>query len=119
MSKSKGGYKLEWHGEAVKATARSAALEGLKDCGYAVLADSSNLVPHDTGELEGAGDLVVNEQKLEVQIVYDKPHAIRQHEDTTLRHPNGRSAKYVEKPLKDRGMELDQYVADKVRAALK
>jgi hypothetical protein len=110
--------KVTNNGEAVKAAKNQAVVKALRNAGYAILADASNLVPHDTGELENTGDIKVDENNHTVTVFFDAPHAIRQHEDTTLRHPNGRQAKYLEQPLRERGGELADYISTEVNREL-
>lgn len=68
-------------------------------------AKQRDLIPYKSGELQGSG--VVNAQNRNAfsgqfsstvaRIVFTAPHAVRQHEDTSLHHPNGGGPKFLER----------------------
>jgi len=57
------------------------------------------LAPIDTGDLRGSAYAEV--KKLEGEVGFIEPYALRQHEDMSLRHPRGGQAKYLETPFKE------------------
>ena len=57
------------------------------------------LAPVDTGDLRGSAYSEV--KKLEGEVGFTEPYALRQHEDVSFRHPRGGQAKYLEQPYKE------------------
>lgn len=55
--------------------------------------------PHEDGELEDSGHLEDTSEG--VDVVFDAPYALYQHERLDLYHPTG-GAKYLERPLLER-----------------
>ena len=90
-------------GKASRA-AQEAAYEGLMIGGELVLGDSNEQVPHEDGDLERTG-AVSGEKgaKPKVAISYRdvayRGQAVQQHEDMTLKHDDGRNAKFLERAL--------------------
>lgn len=70
-----------------------------------VMADSQKIVPYDEGDLHDSGEVdrpQVNGARVEVRLHYGDAqvdYALVQHEDLTLNHPNGGSAKFLETPF--------------------
>ena len=48
---------------------------------------------------------------------YDTPYAVRQHEDTRLRHTNGRRAKWLEHTAREQSSRIGSFLADRIRQA--
>jgi hypothetical protein len=94
-----------------------AALHGLRQAGELVLERSNRMVPLEEGTLERSGRVTDNGRD-EVAVSYDTPYARVQHEDMTLRHDNGRSAKFLEKAHRQSRGEIAKLVAAAVRKAL-
>lgn len=80
----------------IQARLRNETADALRDMGEAILSDASKTIPYDTGTMDRSGFVEVDESTLDMQIGYDVPYAAQQHEDTTIRHPNGRRAKWLE-----------------------
>jgi hypothetical protein len=59
-----------------------------------VLTQAKIDVPKDTLELHDSGHII--EHGKSTTVVFDAPHALIQHEDLTMNHPNGGKAKYLE-----------------------
>ena len=91
--------ELDWSGDRVEAILADATLDGLRLAAEHLLQASSELVPHEEGDLERSGEVSVDESGPAAAVSYDRPYAVRQHEDQTLRHDNGRRAKYLEEPM--------------------
>lgn len=109
----------------------------------ALLGKSMRIVPHDEGMLEGSGSAKVQNQEVAhgtddghmVQtgnkpdvspgtvivgtVSYNKPYALRQHEELSYRHKEGRQAKYLESPLKEFVREFAKNIADAVKGVKK
>ena len=80
----------------------------------AILTKTQEIIPHDTGTLQRSGAVNANAAKSEVYVSFNTPYAVEQHEDTSLNHPDGRSAKYLEKSFNALKPEID----DKIRRGL-
>lgn len=70
----------------------------LAAAGYHVLGVSNEQVPHEVGDLMRSGGVAVEND--EVAVYYDTPYAVVQHEDMSLRHDDGRNAKYLENAVR-------------------
>lgn len=92
--------QMEWNGDEIATLLEGASMRGLKLAGEHLLQVSSGLVPHEEGDLERSGDVDKDENRGAVSVFYDRPYAERQHEDLTLRHDQGRQAKYLEQPMR-------------------
>ena len=81
-----------------------------------VLGESRRLVPIEEATLERSGS--TSQDGLRGAVSYDTPYAVRQHEDMTLRHDAGRTAKYLEGPLTGERDVVAALVAREIRKAL-
>lgn len=108
------GFVLEWDGDEVLAALASASMDGLEVAGEHLLQVSSSLAPHEEGDLERSGEVTIDPGSGTVAVSYDRPYAVKQHEDLTLRHDDGRQAKYLEQPM---STERDVMLALAMRAA--
>lgn len=97
---------------------REAAADGLADATEFLLDEANRTIPHEEGILEGSGDVDVDRDALVGQVTYDGPHAVRQHEDLSLRHDPGRRAKWLEHAFKERGAEALAHVGARMRGDL-
>jgi hypothetical protein len=102
----------------ITAGVRRAAATGLANGAQVILDVSNQRVPIDEGTLANSGNTNVDEQALIAAVSYDTPYAIRQHEDTTLRHLNGRESKFLERALLENTDVVNQLIADAIKAAL-
>lgn len=100
----------------------TAAMLGLHEGAELIRALSDGNVPVDTGELLGSAD--IGEDTDEVQVGYTGiaadgyDYGIRQHEDLSLNHPNGGSAKFLENALHEAVEAVLTGVAGHVARAL-
>jgi hypothetical protein len=117
----------------------NAASHAMVENTEALLGKSMRIVPHDEGMLEGSGSAKVQNEEIAhgtddgtmVQtgkapsvnpgavitgtVSYNKPYALRQHEELSYRHKEGRQAKYLENPLKEFVRQFAQNIADAVK----
>ncbi|NIL56714.1 minor capsid protein [Salinispora arenicola] len=105
--------RLEWDGDRVLAALSDASMDGLELAAEHLLQVSSTLVPHEEGDLERSGEVSSDPGSGTVAVSYDRPYAVRQHEDMTLRHDDGRQGKYLEQPM---STERDVMLALAMRA---
>lgn len=95
-----------------------AAVRGLALAAEHVLGESNKNIPHEEGILEGTGSTSVDARELQAAISYDTPYAAVQHEDMTLRHDNGRSAKYLENALNGETDAVRNIIAKAIKKEL-
>jgi hypothetical protein len=109
---------IKWKGDLAEKAIRAGAAKGLKLATEHVLQVSRTKVPLEEGTLERSGTAVVDEAKLVGWIGYDTPYAVRQHEDLTLHHAEGRTAKYLEGPLAQEADTVQQIIAAEIKKAV-
>jgi len=90
---------LEWNGDRIAAILADATMDGLELAAEHLLQVSSELVPHEEGDLERSGEVSRDDARGATAVSFDRSYAVRQHEDQTLRHDEGRKAKYLELPM--------------------
>lgn len=106
-------------GEILEAE-RKGAVKGLKKAAEHLLQVSRELVPHEEGKLEDSGTVSdVDEDNLRVAVSYDMPYAVRQHEELTWKHDEGRQAKYLEEPMVDEQDTMRDLIAAEIRRSLR
>ncbi len=115
--------RLTWNGQKVTADVEQAAVRGLGDGSEHLLTESNKTVPIQEGALMRGGMTDVDETALEASVSYGNnesaPYAVTQHEDTTLRHDEGRRAKWLEKTLNEQRTRIQQYIEDQLRTAMR
>lgn len=99
----------------VLVTSKRGAARGLRLAAEYVLQESNTEVPIEEGTLERSGVASVDDQALRAAVSYDTPYAVRQHEDMTLHHDSGRSAKYLENALNRTRSEVLKIIAEQIR----
>jgi len=74
----------------------AAFAQGITEAAEELLTDANATVPFDEGVLEASGQVApASSGRLEAAVGYDTPYAVRQHEDPTLHHPNGRRSGWL------------------------
>jgi hypothetical protein len=104
--------------EQLVAMASGAAAQGLLLSTEHVLTESNRRVPHEEGTLERSGAADVDPATLTGSVSYDTPYAVRQHEDLSLRHDDGRRAKYLETASTDEAQTVAALMAQAARKGL-
>lgn len=98
---------------------RAGAVRGLQ-VGTEHLLQASRLeVPIEEATLERSGVASVDPGSLTGAVSYDTVYAVRQHEDLTLNHDDGRKAKYLEDPMNDEAEVIGALIAAQIRRALR
>lgn len=118
---------MTWNDAAAKARAKAGCMEALHAVAEKILAESGDLVPHASGELESKGDIQDQPSEGAVVIFYTGPYAVKQHEDATLRHPDptnphsrsGRTHHYLETPFNQHAKNLSKEARSILDAALR
>lgn len=108
----------------VRAAIKQAQADAMRAEAEALLADSQLLVPVETGALKASGrveDVRLAGDSSDFVVAYGGEgidYAIRQHEDLTLHHPQGGSAKFLERPALERLKGLEARVGKRVADAI-
>ena len=117
MAKNVGSFTFKPNSNVMQAL--SGALEkGLVLGAEHVLGESNKRVPHEEGTLENSGSVSYEGGKLRAAISYDTPYAAVQHEDMTLKHDEGREAKYLENALNAEKDTVGEIIAQVTRGEL-
>lgn len=106
-----------WLGKEALARTARAELNGVRLAADALLEKTDARVPILSHDLVDSGGTDDDGNKTAV-VYYDTPYAIRQHEDLSYHHRDGRTAKYVEGPLNENRKQLQEIVQRTVNAAL-
>lgn len=109
---------FRWDGESAAKKMIKGAARGLAILGESVLAISNDRVPLDEATLQRSGVVNVNPETLEANITYDTPYAVKQHEDLTLVHRNGRRAKFLESAWRENAHLAPEVIGRQIRKAL-
>lgn len=108
---------VRWHGDRVSRDVRKAAEPAIRRAAEFGLEQSNRTIPHFTGHMMRTGRVTML-SAIEAAISYDTKYAVRQHEDTRLRHAPGRRAKWLEKTLNEEAGRIRKWVADEIGKAL-
>lgn len=106
---------FKWNGKQASEQLARALPSVLRDVGEVVLDESNKIAPIDEGTLINSGSVSVEEDT--VAVGYDTPYAIRQHEDMTLNHKNGRQAKFLETAAKNNRKKIQTYIQEQLKRA--
>lgn len=104
-------FELEWHGDAIAEAVLTASMDGLELAAEHLLTVSSQLAPHEEGDLERSGETSYDPAQQAAAVSYDRPYAVRQHEETSWRHDAGKTAKYLEHPMNEERDTMLQLLA--------
>lgn len=112
---------LKWNGDIITARLQAAMRQATTNAAELVLDESNRRVPLETGELMRSGRVIKarGTYKLTARIRYGggtvAAYAVRQHEDLTLKHPNGREAKFLERAAQERAAVVARLLRDAAR----
>ena len=90
-------WKMDFDIKGIRKAKTQSVDRGLLLAGEHILGVSNDHVPHEEGTLERSGKVTVDGDK--AALSYDTPYAVPQHEDMTLKHDSGRTAKYLENAM--------------------
>lgn len=84
--------------------------------GEFLLEAANRTVPHEEGTLEGSGTvtLVRKGDTTAAVVSYDTPYAVRQHEDTRLRHAGKGRAKWLERTALEQRTRITRFLVDRL-----
>lgn len=114
--------KLKWYGQKAKALARQAAKQALQICAADLQGKSAMQAPIDTGDLRAncfVSPVQVENTEIYVEVGYDLPYAMVQHERLDFNHPKGGKAKYLADPYNENKAKYEKLIDHQVRKALK
>ena len=109
---------VEWNGPEIEALIEGASAAGLLLAAEHLLQVSRTEVPIEEATLERSGVASVDEGDLTAAVSYDTVYAVRQHEELTWRHDEGRKAKYLEDPMNNERDTLLELAAAPIQDAL-
>lgn len=106
--------------DAVEGAILAGQRAGVEAACQFLLSKSDELVPHETGHLQSTGDYDIEDSGDGISggVYYDTVYALRQHEDLTLNHDNGRTAKYLEKPAIQYGTQMGEIIGTEIKRRL-
>jgi len=113
------GARYTSNTDAARRALHKGAVRGLTLAAEHVLGASRALVPLEEGTLERSGHTDVDAADLTAAVSYDTPYAVRQHEELTWRHADGRQAKYLETPLVAEAGAVRSILAAELRRVLR
>ncbi len=116
MARDDGPYTLEWDDEECLARIGAATFHGRIKAAEHLLAVSSFKAPIEEGELARSGE--VSDDGDTVAVSFDRPYAVRQHEELTWRHDEGKQAKYLEEPMTTERETMLKIMAREARTEL-
>ncbi len=102
--------------DQLPARARTGAERGVGMALEYLLAEARTQVPIEEGTLERSG--ATQQDGLRGTVSFDTPYAVIQHEDMSLRHDAGRSAKYLERPMAQEGPQAMRIIAAQIQRAI-
>lgn len=104
----------------IEALVLAAAEKAVGTAAEHVLGESTKVVPIEEGTLSRSGrtDTERDGATVVAAVSYGTPYAVRQHEDLSYRHDPGRTAKYLEGPLRAEAGTVAKIVAAGVGKAL-
>lgn len=110
--------RVDWNIAKLDEDVRKAAIDALLSAGEYILDESNKIAPIDEGTLIRSGNVAVDENNGTVNVYYDTPYAIRQHESMDLKHTNGRRAKFLEIASTQNASKVSEYVADAIKKVI-
>ena len=102
----------------IAATAKRGAARGLALAAEHVLGEALKRVPIEEHILEESGTVVTDPANLRAAVVFDTPYAVKQHEDMSLKHDDGREAKYLENAMNAETTTVQAIIAQTIRGVL-
>jgi hypothetical protein len=93
----------DWRGPAIVGIADRIARKALAEVAEVLLEESNRTIPWQTGDMQRSGGIAHKTDGRPQSVVHYGAgginYAVRQHEDTRLRHPGGRRAEWLRRTL--------------------
>lgn len=103
-------FRLEWHGEEIKALISEAANEGLLEGAEYILEEANKIIPHKEGNLQNSGETSVDKEKHTAAVSYDTPYAARLHEHPEYEFLHDRQGKWLETTIKTKSARVLEFI---------
>lgn len=103
---------LKWNGNEIARAVDNAVPVLLRDAAEVILDESNKIAPIDEGTMISTGNVSVDGNKATVS--YDTPYALKQHENDTLQHKNGRQAHFLLKAFDNNQRRVVAYIASEL-----
>lgn len=110
--------KVDWDYQSQSKVIQKAAIDALLSAGEFILDESNKIAPIDEGTLIRSGNVAVDDKDGIVNVFYDTPYAVRMHEDMSLKHLNGRRAKFLEIASTQNADTVRKFIEDAVKKAV-
>lgn len=107
--------RINWFTSRVKESTREGAIDALWRGTEFILAKSNETVPVEEHVLQASGSAQVDESDLVGVVSYDTPYAVKQHEERTYTHKDGRRAKYLELTLQEQADAVRNLMVDQLK----
>lgn len=108
--------RVSWNADPALKKIRDAAAYALTEEAKVIGDLANDTVPRDDDEL--ADSMAVSRRQLKATIRYTARHALKQHEDTRLRHKPGKRAKWLEMTLREQSPRFAERIAARMRRRL-
>ena len=89
-------------------------MDALVEASEFLLQEANETAPIEESTLIRSGTVSVDRKALRTAISYDTPYAVRQHEDTRLRHDPGRRAKWLERTINEQRSRVGKFIAARI-----
>ncbi len=112
--------KMVWQGRVVMDQLNAGAARGLGMAADHLLTEGTKTIPFDEGTMARDGQTSLDGSALVATVFYDgpsNPYVVKQHEELTYRHSEGRRAKWLELTGQEQAGAINQIIADEIRKA--
>jgi len=108
---------LKWRGKEVEKLIRDTAMQALHNGMEHIITEAIDETPIKSGTLRRSAAVTDAPGEDTVYGSFNTPYAVRQHEDLTLKHTDGK-AKYLEDPFNRNKTRVEKMAGDRIRQVL-
>lgn len=109
--------QIEWKDDQAIIATRKGIARGLMKAGHHLRTEAHNQAPVREGTLRGTAQVTpISDNRVAVH--FNTAYAVRQHEETGWKHPQGGKAKYLEDPLHSEAHTLRALIGQGIREEL-
>lgn len=108
--------RTTWNSDPALKKIRDAAAYALTEEAKLIGDLANDSVPREDDEL--ANSMKVTRRQLKARITYTAPHAVRQHENTRLRHKPGKRAKWLQLTVQEQSRLFADRIGGRMRRRL-
>jgi hypothetical protein len=109
--------RFKWDSTKVEAETRLRGQLGVRALGEFILQRSTTRVPLEEAILQDSGAVDVDPVEAHGTVSYDTKYAVKQHEDPTLKHDEGRSAFYLKIAMDEGSAVAETILAKAMKGA--